>query len=128
MGENQRREMVGKVYQRSLHAEINVLFQSLKQYEKSNSFKRKKSPERPPMTIYVVRILNGDGSNAYYNLGKSYPCLNCQRYLHFHNITKIKYTDNIDGVNVLCELRANPLHKVKNIRYKITENPEYGQE
>jgi len=42
-----------------------------------------------------------------YLLGNSKPCSRCQHYLYTHNIKKIKYTNIINGVNVLCEMRIN---------------------
>jgi deoxycytidylate deaminase len=125
VGENQRREMIGKLYQRSLHAEVNALFKSIKHYDKTYSFKRKGKPDRPAMTLYVVRILNGHCASKCYTLGMCRPCLNCQNILFYYNVTRIKYTDIIDGVNVLCEMRANKNYKMKNITYKITRQPEY---
>lgn len=117
--------MAGRIYHRSLHAEVNALLKSMKQYEKSYSLKRKARPERPPMTLYVVRILNGMNNNTCYTLGKSRPCVNCQMYLYYYNVTKIKYTDIVDGVNCVCELRANKHHKIKGIKYMVADSPEY---
>jgi hypothetical protein len=125
VGENQRREMAGRMYQRSLHAEVHALLKSIKQCEKSYSFKRKNKPERPPMTLYVVRILEGNGTDCY-TLGKSMPCVNCQMCLYYYNVTKIKYTDIVDGINCVCELRANKCHKIKAINYKMSERPRYS--
>lgn len=58
--------------------------------------------------MYVVRLMNITDSKSdifKYLLGISKPCLNCQTYMHRHNVKKIKYTDIIDGVNVLCEMK-----------------------
>ena len=38
-------------------------------------------------------------------LGNSKPCDRCQSYLYLHGVKKIKYTDIIDGINVLCEMK-----------------------
>lgn len=40
-----------------------------------------------------------------YILGNSMPCNRCQTFLHLHNIKKIKFTNIINGENVLCEMR-----------------------
>lgn len=37
--------------------------------------------------------------------GCSKPCEKCQTCAKYHGIKKIKYTDIINGVNVLCEMR-----------------------
>ena len=50
--------------------------------------------------IYVVRLMNETDGN-------SKPCSRCQSYLHRHNVKKMKFTDIINGVNVLCEMKIN---------------------
>ena len=58
--------------------------------------------------MYVVRLMNitdGKSKNFKYSLGISKPCNRCQSYMHRHSVTKIKYTDIINGVNVLCEMK-----------------------
>ena len=42
-----------------------------------------------------------------YHFGISKPCMNCQTYLSRYNVTKIYYTDVIEGEEVLCEMRLN---------------------
>ena len=99
--------MTGKKYNKSLHAEMNALFKSIKQ-KKHNRFVQKKQ-DIPSKTIYVVRLLRGKPDNCNGNplfmLGNSQPCDHCQKYLALYNITKIRYTDIINDVSVLCELR-----------------------
>jgi deoxycytidylate deaminase len=100
--------MTGRKYHVSLHAEINALFKSVKSMDKTNRLCAKKK-DRPALSIYVVRLLKGAPHNGKekpkFMFGNSKPCLNCQKYLAAYNITKIKYTDIIDGQNVLCEMR-----------------------
>lgn len=58
--------------------------------------------------IYVVRLMNntdGKCDNFSFLLGNSRPCERCQSFLFKHNVQKIKYTNIINGVNVLCEMR-----------------------
>jgi hypothetical protein len=58
--------------------------------------------------MYVVRLMNinkGKSNLSHYLLGKSKPCQRCQSFIHLHNIKTIKYTDIIDGVSVLCEMK-----------------------
>jgi len=107
VGENQHREMTGKIHHSSLHAEMNALFKSIKSLDKSYRFTNRKI-ERPAMTIYVVRLLKGPPDNKNtpeFMFGGCQPCIHCQKYLALYNITKIRYTDVVDGVSVLCELR-----------------------
>lgn len=92
----------------SLHAEMNALFKSIKTRDKRNRFLNKRTYYRPSMTIYVVRLMNGppgNGKRPDFMFGGCQPCINCQKYLAEYNITRVKYTDVIDGVSVLCELR-----------------------
>ena len=87
---------------------MNALFQSIKGFDKSNRFLKKYKPDRPPMTIYIVRLTNLQSekeSPFNYKLGNSKPCQRCTQFLYYYNITKIRYTDIIDEVDVLCELR-----------------------
>ena len=101
--------MTGRMNYHSLHAEMHALFKSLKMYNKTNRFKTNyKKLKRPSSTIYVVRILR-DVENIPklqgYWFGNAKPCVHCQTYLSSHNVTKIKYTDMVDGKNVLCEMK-----------------------
>ncbi len=94
VGENQHRQKVGTFFRKSLHAEMNALYKF---------YKIKRTPSN--VAIYVVRLsIKIDG---VYRLGLSKPCIECQKKLFQHNITKIYYTDIIDGVNVLCKMKIN---------------------
>ena len=108
VGENQHRQLAGRVYHTSLHAEMNALFKSIKT-KRRNRFedKRRNKSIRPPMTIYVVRLLRCKPFFSDFIFGGSKPCAHCQKYLAVYNITRIKYTDIIDGVSVLCEMRLD---------------------
>lgn len=107
-GENQHREMTGRKFEISLHAEMNVLFKGIKQIEKKNKFNCNTKKLKDSI-MYVVRLMkerrNNNNIFPRYYLGNSKPCINCQKYLWLHNIKKIKYTDIINGINVLCELK-----------------------
>jgi deoxycytidylate deaminase len=104
-GENRYRELTGGTFYRSLHAEINALHKAIKTVREYKFKKDKKSPTKIEKldTIYVVRLMNDNKTK--YNLGNCRPCENCQKYLIMYNVKKIKYTDIIDGKNVLCEMR-----------------------
>jgi len=70
---------------------------------------RKKIIYRAPSTMYIARLGKNtavsDHDNLGYNYGKSKPCDHCAKFLYFYNITKIFYTDIIDGKIMLCELK-----------------------
>jgi hypothetical protein len=98
VGENQHREKYGKIFHRSLHAEMHALLKSVKMNRQNRIVNKKNNV--PKMTIYVVRIC------AIPKLyGNAKPCETCQKFLYFYNVQKIKYTDNINGVNVLCTMK-----------------------
>jgi hypothetical protein len=108
-GENQHREQYGRTRNKSLHAEMNALFKSIKRERKNKLCLGKGRLERSSMTIYIVRISKPTGMNPIdsrgYVYGCSKPCLNCERHLYYYNVTRIKYTDIIDGKTVLCEMK-----------------------
>ena len=106
--ENQHRQKIGNIFNKSMHCEIHSIHKILK--IKNNSF-------CDPVngiggTIYIVRLMNtkkGISDKFNYAMGNSAPCKNCEKYLFNYNIKKIKYTDfrMINGVytNVLVELK-----------------------
>lgn len=58
--------------------------------------------------MYISRSLKTD--NAIHNLsdhhfGKSASCKRCEYFQYIHGVKKIKYTDVINGINVLCEMK-----------------------
>jgi hypothetical protein len=86
---------------------MHSLLLAIKSENKVASFKNKIS-FRGKSTIYIVRIMNYTKNldvNANYWLGCSKPCDNCEPMLHKFNIQTIKYTDIIDGKNVLCTMK-----------------------
>ena len=104
-GENQHRQKIGKTYSQSVHAEINTIFKHLK---KNNIYDLNDVSISSSGVIYVVRLMNTDDGKCDkfdYLMGNSKPCDRCQSFLFKHNIKKIKYTDIINGVNVLCEMK-----------------------
>ena len=91
----------------SLHAEMDALFSMVKAHN-CNRFDQKVAMKMPKIKcIYVVRLMNIKSENTPYKvmLGNSKPCENCQKKLRLFCITKVKYTDVIDGINVLCEMK-----------------------
>ena len=109
IGENQHREQYGRTHYTSLHAEMNTLFKSIKIKRQNRLSIGKGRLSRPPSTIYIVRISKPEGMDPIdkrgYTYGCSKPCENCQKHLYYYNVTRIKYTDIIDGKSVLCEMK-----------------------
>ena len=89
---------------------MHALWKYLKIKEKHNASFKHTYSNLNNTTIFVVRILNTKENlpnNQQYWFGKSKPCKNCQKNLYKYNIHKIKYTDIIDGENVICEMVKN---------------------
>ena len=87
---------------------MNALYKFLKA-SGVRSLKEKSPPTRlgSGATIYVSRLLNTKDNipkDQNFWLGMSKPCHHCLPMLYNFNIKRIKYTDIIDGINVLCEL------------------------
>lgn len=101
-GENQHREHAGKCHHNSLHAEIHAILRYLRIRYKTTNLRSKY--DLSGTTIYVARLPTGNARNYF---GNSKPCSNCQIYLSKFGIRKVKYTDIIDNIPVLCELRLN---------------------
>jgi hypothetical protein len=110
-GENQHREQYGRTHYKSLHAEMNALFKFIKLGRVNKLHIGKGRSDRPSMTIYIVRLCKPTGfipiDSRGYVYGCSKPCLNCEKHLYYYNVTRIKYTDIIDGKTVLCEMKIN---------------------
>jgi deoxycytidylate deaminase len=102
VGENQHREHAGRCHHTSLHAEIHALLRFLRIRYKTTNLKTRKN--MPSTTIYIVRLPTGEKRDYF---GNSKPCDNCELLLYKHNITRVKYTNIIDGIPVLCELKKN---------------------
>ena len=80
---NSHRNVVdGKVVYRSLHAEMIVLIKSRRDGKRIK-------------TLYVARL-------ADKRFGLARPCEECQKWLPFYGVKTVKYTDHIDGKDVLC--------------------------
>ncbi len=115
-GFNQFRNRTGGVIYYSLHAEMDALFKYIKRENRGANFKTKnrghKGCNKNPIkgsTIYVVRLMRdcrGCVAHLPVRMGCSKPCERCQSFLKSWNIRTIKYTDIIDGVGVLCEMRV----------------------
>lgn len=108
-GPNIERERAGRVKVTSLHAEVNVIIQGMRRYNKTADLRS--AFEFPSSsTVYVVRLmLDNDGIPDYrqFRYGISKPCKNCQPLLYKCNITTVFYTDVINDIEVLCKLRKN---------------------
>tara|TARA_B100000900_G_scaffold405324_1_gene414769 strand:- start:98 stop:367 length:270 start_codon:yes stop_codon:yes gene_type:complete len=86
---------------------MDVLYKYIKKEMKINSFKSRPPKKKKNATIYIARVMN-DPENIPSNqtcwLGNCMPCDNCKKNLAKFGIKKIKYTDIIDGNNVVCEM------------------------
>lgn len=92
----------------SLHAEINVIQKTIKNLGIHKN-QKKCSVNIQSGTLYVVRLLknvNDIPSYRKYKFGISKPCINCQQLLYKYGVSKIFYTDIIEDLEVLCELRS----------------------
>lgn len=96
--ENQHREHFARIHYTSIHAEMNALFKYLKIKHKTNRFMRKNKIDCSDLTVYVVRLKEK-------TVGNSKPCEHCQKWLKFYNVKRIFYTDVINDIEVLCEMR-----------------------
>lgn len=108
MGSNAIRGRIGQISCSSTHAEMNVLMQYLRSqkiYKLSHVAKcNRGKPKLANTTMIVIRNstrTNRDGTHIFNN---SAPCPNCRKYLRMHGIGKIKYSDNINGENVLVTM------------------------
>ena len=84
---------------------MNVLLKYLKHIGKNITFRKVDEiycQNVDKSTVYVVRLSNQEGV-----LANAMPCYFCQRLLRKFNVRCVKYTNHIDGRNVLCELRLN---------------------
>lgn len=108
-GENQHREQYGRTHYKSLHAEMNALFKTIKRDRVNKLHIGKGRSDRPSMTIYIARLSKPNGVTPTDSRGYVYgcckPCPNCEKHLYYYNVTKIKYTDFVDGKSVLCEMK-----------------------
>jgi len=106
-GYNQHRQLSGRVQKKSFHAEQCSLLLALKRNDKYASFRRNKILSGKS-TMYVVRLMNYTTNlpeNQKYWLGCSKCCKDCEKTLHKHGVKIIKYTDIINDINVLVEMR-----------------------
>ena len=114
-GHNLHRQSVGKHVLRSTHAEMNVLQQFLKQNRVYNlnhviykSRGKKRLKKLHNATIYVSRYstrLTNDEFGHALNMAK--PCPHCERMLIRHGIGTVKYTQYVDGENVMVTLKLS---------------------
>ncbi len=105
---------------------MHVLGHYISQYFNTSSFsnpqnnnskkrkRREKKQRKNNATVYVIRRL-GHCKNLPENqncwLANSKPCTHCQSYLAKFGFKRVKYTDIINGENVLCELRLKKMKK-----------------
>ena len=66
-----------------------------------------KKTELSNATLIVVRNSTRTNSNGTRIFNNSAPCTTCRKYLQIHGIGTVKYSDHINGKNVLVSLRLN---------------------
>jgi deoxycytidylate deaminase len=104
VGSNSLYGRIGQVSCSSTHAEINVLMQYLRSNRIYKLTHTKISKKISKKTLIVVRNstrINSDGTRVFNN---SAPCPTCSKFLYLHGIQTVKYSDNINGENVLVSL------------------------
>lgn len=107
VGSNALRDRIGQISWSSTHAEINVLMQYLRSqkiYKLTHVAMHRGKKKLANATLIVVRNstrTNSDGTRVFNN---SAPCSNCLKYLRMHGIGTIKYSDNINGENVIVTI------------------------
>ena len=58
--------------------------------------------------MYVVRLAGNKNTKATHSghiLANSKPCKHCEKMMIEYRVARIKYTDTVNGENVLCEMR-----------------------
>ncbi|NBS91513.1 hypothetical protein EBS67_16190 [bacterium] len=99
---NEYRSIVdSRVVAGSLHAEMKVILMSridktINKNRRQTTNKNKKNNNAK--CIYVARIADG-------HFGCAMPCDECMRWLRIYGIKAVKYTDHIDGRDVLCSIK-----------------------
>lgn len=78
---------------------MNVVIQALNLFEKNATLKSTK--KLTGSSIYIVRV-----TKNMHNFGCSKPCKHCEPILFRYNVNRVYYTDIIDNVEVLCEMRV----------------------
>jgi hypothetical protein len=111
-GENYYRERVGKVMMKSTHAEMNTIMKFLKfnhVYKLTHILSNRKNKRKNNLkssTLYVLRTLSNKTDDLIGRAcGLAKPCEICQKYLALHGVGTIKYTEYINGVNVLHTMK-----------------------
>lgn len=83
---------------------MNVLMQYLRSqriYKLNHTIKKNKLTNTTLIVVRNSTRTNSDGTRIFNN---SAPCPNCCKYLRIHGIKTIKYSDNINGENVLVTI------------------------
>lgn len=106
-GYNQPRNIAGKFFYKSIHAEMSALLKTIKKFNgKTGSFKDRQYNIK---TLYVVRLsLNKENKPDYrvHNFGNCKPCAQCEKFALINKIKTIKYTDRFqDGTQVIKVLK-----------------------
>jgi deoxycytidylate deaminase len=98
-GYNSHRRFFGGYMNHSLHAEMTIVLQIIKRLKIWDMRYILKSPLKKINGVLYIARSNGC------RLSNCKPCSDCDKYLLACGITTIKYTDFIDGQEVLITMR-----------------------
>lgn len=79
---------------------MNCLLKLLRNFKET--FKSKSPRIRDKLSGAVIYVARLTGENGRYGCAK--PCQNCAKRLKKFGIRRIKFTDNVNGENVLREM------------------------
>jgi deoxycytidylate deaminase len=109
---NSSRQSVGKKPVKSVHAEIGAL---IEHHRDNNIYylnhiiykdKTKKKKKLHNAILYVVRFSTRPTNDAVgHACGLAKPCTNCEKYLILHGVGTVKYSENVNGTNVLHTMK-----------------------
>lgn len=95
----------------SCHAEVKAILRCIKlTWGKSYNFKNlPRGASLRGATVYVCRSMRNKDNLPDHGIwfGTSMPCLKCEKVIRSIGIHKVKYTDIVDGKQVMCSVTYN---------------------
>ena len=86
---------------------MHALIKSIKAIDKTGNFLTQKKIRKGKEVMYVARLTDNSVNKGRITFGNSMPCEHCQKWMYRHRIRMVKYTDFIDGKNVICTMKIN---------------------
>jgi hypothetical protein len=111
---NSSRQQIGKKPVRSVHAEIGALIQHnrdngiyyLNHVVYTYRSRKRRRKKLHNAVLYVVRFSTRPANDAIgHACGLAKPCADCERYLILHSVGTVKYSENVNGTNVLHTMK-----------------------